>query len=100
MSKKKTGLEELMELMAQYDPVVNKLAWDRAFSRVRGGQLFDYKTRKLKPHIRDEAQAIAILTLARKIAEVHGFELKLSADCQQLLDGYGKPNNGAIHEQK
>lgn len=90
MAKKRSVIEELLDLMDQYDPAVRKLAIERANGRLRNAQLFNSRHHRLKKHIRDETQAIAVLTLARKWAEANGFKLLFSADEQKLLNGYGR----------
>jgi len=84
MNKKQIqGIEELIRWMDQYDPNVQKQAFQRVFS---GRQLYNSKTHRLKKGVRDEAQARAILLLAEQIGKVYERTLWLSADEKKVLD--------------
>lgn len=85
----KRALKELMEVMSEYDPQIVQLAHARATNRFPHSQLFSAKTHRLKKHIRDESQAVGVLSVALKIAEANGLALRLSADEKRLLASVG-----------
>jgi hypothetical protein len=78
MSRKRRKRDALND----FDPGIEKLAMERFLS---GKQIYDYRTHKLKPFLRDELQARAILVRAQEIAREHGKELILSYLEKRLL---------------
>lgn len=81
MAKKKKS--DPAQFFASFDPAVEPLAMERFLS---SKQLFDYRTHRLKPHVRDQMQARAILIRAQQLAIEHNKELILSYLEKKLLD--------------
>lgn len=90
MSKKRRSNPE--EMLNNFDPGIEKLAVERLLS---GKQLYDYQTHKLRKHIRDDAQARAILLRAQDLAKhwnkalvLRHFEKRLLARAFETLLGF------------
>jgi len=77
----------MLAIMKEYDPFVQDLAYERLYALRRSGkQLFDSKTHKLHPSIRDEAQALRVLLLVKELARLNNIEdFWFSAEERKLL---------------
>jgi hypothetical protein len=70
------------EIFQKFDPQIEKLAMERLLS---GKQIFDYRTKRLHKHIRDEVQASGLLLRAQMLAQELGKELVLRSQEKRLL---------------
>jgi hypothetical protein len=88
--------DQVMKILAQFDPNVAKLAETRYFS---GRQLYDARTHRLRPEYVDEAQARAILIAVRHIGETLKSPTWFSKDELRRLSFYAVNDvpNGLRH---
>jgi len=70
------------EIFEKFDPQIEKLAMERLLS---GKQIFNYRTKRLHKHIRDEVQARGLLSRAQMLARELGKELVLRSQEKRLL---------------
>jgi|SRR5215469_124237 len=92
MSKNKRTRTALEELKG-YDPFVKKLADERYFGLIR---VFNSKTHRLHPAIRDERQARVVLLLVEQMGEITGRAAKLNADERKCLNRIGLNSKAVI----